>query len=53
MPKWEKSFRAVLKNMLFSTESQEIKQNLEQLGHKALNIWSIKQNRQRNCYHYS
>lgn len=41
-PKQEKSFRVVLKRMHPSTDTEELKNALEELHHKPTNIWNIK-----------
>lgn len=43
--KQDKLFRVVLKNMHYSTDTNDIKQNIEQLGHEVINVWNAKQNR--------
>lgn len=42
-PKEDKSYRVVLKNLHHSTDPNEIKNSLGQLGHEAINIWNVKQ----------
>ena len=44
-PKREKNFRVVLKRMHPSTDTEEIKQALEELHHKPNNIWNVKNSR--------
>jgi hypothetical protein len=42
-PRSERGFRVVLRNVHPSTESINIKQSLQELGHEVINIWNIKQ----------
>jgi hypothetical protein len=44
-PKTERSFRAVLRGMHYSTNTEDIKSAIEQLGHTVLNIHNIQQQR--------
>lgn len=44
-PKTDKAFRVVLKNLHYSTDIDEIKMNLESLGHEVERIYNVKQNR--------
>lgn len=44
-PKQERSFRVVLKNIHPSTGTEELKSALDELQHKATNIWNIKDRR--------
>lgn len=44
-PKQERNFKVVLKNMHPSTDTDEIKKALDELGHTVTNIWNIKQRR--------
>lgn len=44
-PKKDKSFRVVLKNLHHSTNIEEIKNNVENLGHEVVQIWNVKQNK--------
>lgn len=41
-PKQDRSFRVVLKNMHPHTDTDEIKNAIEDNGHKVINIWNIK-----------
>jgi hypothetical protein len=41
--KEKRSYRAVLQNMHYSTNPEELKTNIEKLGHMVTNIWNIKQ----------
>jgi hypothetical protein len=41
--KEERSYRVVLKNMHYSFNLEEIKTEIENLGHTVTNIWNIKQ----------
>jgi hypothetical protein len=43
--KEERCYRIVLKNMHYSINSEEIKTEIENLGHTVTNIWNIKQYR--------
>jgi PAX-interacting protein 1 len=43
--KEERSYRVMLKNMHYSTNPQEIINEIEKLGHTVTNIWNIKQYR--------
>jgi hypothetical protein len=40
--KGKRSYRAVLQNMHYSTNPEEIKTDIEKLGHTVTNIWNIK-----------
>jgi hypothetical protein len=40
--KEERSYRVVLKNMHYPTNPEEIKSEIENLGHTVTNIWNIK-----------
>lgn len=42
-PKQERNFKVVLKNIHPSTDTEEIKRELSELGHSVTNIWNIKQ----------
>jgi hypothetical protein len=42
-PKEERNYRVVLKNMHYSINPDDIKSEIEKLGHKVENIWNIKQ----------
>jgi hypothetical protein len=42
-PKNERSFRVVLRNIHPSTDTNDIKQSLHEIGHDANNVWNIKQ----------
>lgn len=42
-PKQNKPFKIVIKNIHYSIDPDEIKQNIEDLGHEVLNIWNVKQ----------
>ena len=42
-PKENRSFRTVLRGMHYSTDTNDIKTELEKLGHKVVNIFNIKQ----------
>ena len=44
-PKEDKSFRAVLRGMHYSTDIRDLKTELESLGHTVVKIFNIKQNR--------
>ena len=44
-PKENKSFRTVLRDIHYSTDTNEIKSEIEKLGHKVVNIFNIKQTR--------
>jgi hypothetical protein len=41
-PKEERAYRVVLKNMHFSIDLEEIKNEIARLGHKVPNIWNVK-----------
>jgi hypothetical protein len=41
--KEERNCRVVLKNMHYSINPEEIKTEIEKLGHTVTNIWNIKQ----------
>jgi hypothetical protein len=41
----ERSYRVVLKNMHYCINPEEIKPEIEKLGHTVTNIWNIKQYR--------
>ncbi|KAJ2937194.1 hypothetical protein O0L34_g18953 [Tuta absoluta] len=41
-PKEDRSFRVVLKKMHHSADPTEIKNEIEELGHKVINIWNMK-----------
>jgi hypothetical protein len=43
--KEERSYRVVLKNIHYSMNPEEIKTEIEILGHTVTNIWNIKQYR--------
>jgi hypothetical protein len=43
--KEERSYRVVLKNMYYSINHEEIKTEIENLGHAVTNIWNFKQYR--------
>jgi hypothetical protein len=43
--KEERTYRAVLKNMHYSINPQEIKTEIEKLGHMVTNIWNVKRYR--------
>lgn len=49
-PKREKNFRVVLKRMHPSTDTEEIKQALEELQHKPNNIWNVKSSRTKKPF---
>jgi hypothetical protein len=42
-PKEERNYRVVLKYMDYSINPDDIKAEIEKLGHKVANIWNIKQ----------
>jgi hypothetical protein len=44
-PKEERNYRVVLKNMHYSINPDDIKSEIETLGHKVANIWNITQYR--------
>jgi PAX-interacting protein 1 len=44
-PKENRSFRTVLRGIHYSTDTNEIKTEIEKLGHKVVNIFNIKQTR--------
>jgi hypothetical protein len=44
-PKEEINYRVVLKNMHYSTNPDEMKTEIEKLGHKVANVWNITQYR--------
>ena len=44
-PKGNRSFRAVLRGMHYSTDASEIKSKIEKLGPAVINIFNIKHNR--------
>jgi hypothetical protein len=44
-PKADRSFRTVVTGMHYSTDTREIKSEIEKLGHTVVNIFSIKQNK--------
>ncbi|KMQ90007.1 nucleic-acid-binding protein from transposon x-element [Lasius niger] len=48
-PKQERNFKVVLKNMHPSTDTNEIKKALDELGHTVTNIWNIKQRRTKRA----
>jgi hypothetical protein len=41
----ERSYKAILKNMHYSINPEDIKAEIEKLGHSVTNIWNIKQYR--------
>jgi hypothetical protein len=43
--KAERSYRVVLKNIHYSINPEEIKTEIQKLGHKVTNIWNNKQHR--------
>lgn len=47
-PKQKKNFKVVIKNLHHSTDTNEIKQNLEILGHNVANVWNIKHKFSKN-----
>lgn len=48
-PKQDRSFRVVLKNLHASTEKEEIKIAIEELGHKVLNVWNIQNSKTKQA----
>jgi hypothetical protein len=44
-PKEERNYRVVLKNMHYSISPDDIKAEIENLGHKVANVWNITQYR--------
>jgi hypothetical protein len=44
-PKEARSFRTVLRGMHYSTDTSEIKSEIEKFGHTVVNVFNIKQNR--------
>jgi len=44
-PKTDRSFRTVLRGLHYSTDTQDIKSEIESLGHTVVNIYNIKQSR--------
>jgi hypothetical protein len=51
-PKENRSFRTVLRGIHYSTDTNEIKSEIEKLGHKVINIFNIKP-RPTSCCPYS
>jgi hypothetical protein len=49
--KEERSYRVVLKNMHYCINPEEIKTEIEKLGHRVTNIWNIKQYRTKLPLH--
>jgi len=48
--KHERSFRVVLKNIHPSTDFEEIKLSIEELGHQVTNIWNVKDRKTKRLY---
>jgi hypothetical protein len=44
-PKEDRSYRVVLKNMHFSIPTDNIKSEIEKLGHQVTNIWNMTHHR--------
>jgi len=42
-PKQDRSFRVILKNVLPTFNTEDIKDAIEEIGHKVVNLWNIKQ----------
>lgn len=48
--KQERSFRVVIKNIHYSTNTENIKHAIEELDHTPVNIWNIKQRGTKNLH---
>ena len=46
--KQEKNFRVVIKNIHYSTDTQDIKKSIEEYGHTVVNVWNIKESKTKN-----
>lgn len=46
--KEERNFKVVLRNMHYSSDTEDIKDELNRLGHKVVNIWNIKHRQNKN-----